>query len=226
MPSITVYPDPSSGATTVDGVIHNNQNDPGGVAWATLHDVAAGTTLSVIANPENLQFVHGTTANQFRYLDRYFALFDTSPIADTDIINTATLSINGTNKAGGGGTTYDFNIFSSTPASNNNLVLEDYDQVGSTAFSTAITYDGWSITGYNAFTLNASGRANINKTGISKFSGRNGLSDGANVAPTWSSGLNIEMIYSTADAAGTSTDPKLVVNSTKGGGNLLLLNVG
>lgn len=209
--TLTVFPDPSTGATTVDGYVRNSQTN---VTWATLHDAADGTTtVSTNANDDIVDIIHGTTTDRFNDINRWLLTLDTSALGAGASVSAATFSHNGNNKAGAGGTAYTINLFSSTPASNNNLVVGDFDQVGTTAFSTEITYDGWSTVGYNDFVLNASGRANVSLTSISKFSLRF-VFDAANAAPTWSSGLRIEIIGYTADRAGTTEDPKLVITYT------------
>jgi len=64
----------------------------------------------------------------------------------------------------------------------------------------------------NDFVLNASGKSNIDTGGISKFSARNANYDVADVAPTWSASGDSYLYAKSADTAGTSEDPKLVVN--------------
>ena len=103
-------------------------------------------------------------------------------------------------------------MYSSAPATDTAIVTGDYSTLGSTAFSTAITYAGFSTTGYNDFALNNDGIANISKTGISKFGARNANYDVANVDPaTGSASLTSGMDTFAVEAAGTTTDPKLVV---------------
>ena len=80
----------------------------------------------------------------------------------------------------------------------------DYGGFGSTEFATAIAISTIT-TGFENFTLNASGIANINKSGISKFGARS-LDDVDGVAPT---GLNYSDFFF-ADQSGVDSDPKLV----------------
>jgi len=77
---------------------------------------------------------------------------------------------------------------------------------------------------YNDFTLNANGISNISKTGITYFGARDSL-DTANTTPTGNNNWN----FNSSNGAGTTTDPKLVVTYTTGGGtnhNLSLTGAG
>jgi hypothetical protein len=126
-------------------------------------------------------------------------------------ISAAVLSLYGTLKSDGLSATPDTNVCSSAPASNTVLVAGDFDSLGATAFATAIAYAAWSTAGFNDFTLNASGVANISLTGVSKFGARNFNYDAINNAPPWVSlGLSRTQ-FATADSA---NDPKLVVTYT------------
>ena len=136
-----------------------------------------------------------------------FFLYDTSPLGSGATVSSATVSIYGDtiasvvdNDAGS------VNVFSSTPASNTAIGTADYDQIGSTSFSTAINIGSWTVSGYNNFSLNASGLVDVNKTGISKFSLRTSF-DSANSAP---SGNNV-VWFSLGNTSGTSQDPKIVI---------------
>src|SRR5207249_11810531 len=83
-------------------------------------------------------------------------------------------------------------------------------------FSTAITYAGWSTSGYNNFQLNAGGLAAISTTSIAKFGTRDALYDVANSAPPWTPGQASYSVAYYADQAGTSQDPKLTVITNTG----------
>ena len=121
------------------------------------------------------------------------------------------MSIYGYTKEDGASFAPDTNIFSSSPATNTDLVAGDFAQTGTVAFSTSISYANWSTTGYNDFTLNGSGLANIAKIGISKFCAKNKNYDVDGIAPTWSSNQGAAVNGYLADDTGTTRDPKLVV---------------
>ena len=203
----TFYPDSNPESTSVDGDVQ----DTGLTSWA---DKVAGTGEGFYDSTATMFLMHldsSFSSNQWNSLRRGIALFDTSAIGDTDTIDSATLSFYGSSK--GDQSTYapDVNIYSSNPTSNTSLVSGDFATFGSTAFSTAITYAGFSTTGYNDFVLNASGLANISKTGISKFGTRNASYDVANTSPTWAADASAYLIAYSADQTGTANAPKLVI---------------
>lgn len=211
---LTVYPDIGSGVTTVDGYVLQTYAVGSGVGWATIIALADGTDVSLsVAVDTAMQIRSDTTSPNWRQLLKSFFHFDTSSIPDTNNISLGTLSLAGDAKADNASITPDINIYGSTTASDNNLVIGDFDQAGSTAFSTAIAYANLTTGGtYADFVLNASGLANISKTGVSKFSGRNANYDAAATAPTHpGSALLSYWNINMADQAGTTSDPKLVV---------------
>jgi len=100
-------------------------------------------------------------------------------------ISAAVLSLYGRNKTDDLSITPNVDIYTSAPASNTALANGDFDSLGSTSQTgSPITYADFSISGYNAFTFNSTGRGNISKTGISKFGSRNANYDVANSAPS------------------------------------------
>jgi hypothetical protein len=158
--------------------------------------------------------VQGWLTGGVYYLARVLILFDTSSIGSSSIISSATLSIKIESKTGetdaNAGTSY---IVSSNPATNTNVVVGDYSTLGSTNFG-SIAYSSLTATVYADHTLNSSGISQISKTAISKFGVRIGA-DFSNITPT---GANRFDFWS-AENAGTSDDPKLVVTYTAPTGN-------
>lgn len=208
----TVYPNAHVETVSVDGYAGNNT--PG--TWATLR-AAAGNFSSDTATAEGY-FGWDPVAGTHQYLYRSIFLFDTSGIPDTDTISSATLSLRGTVKADPSSNAPNLNIYASTPASNTAVANGDYQQVGSTEFSTSISYAAFSTTGYNNFALNASGLAAISKTSVSKFGARNANYDVANVAPATTVNGTTRLGGNYADATGTTNDPKLVIEHTAAAG--------
>lgn len=203
----TFYPDADPESTSVDGYCQDTTL----ASWA---DKVAGTADNVNDANTTMYLVHFDSSfvtNNWSSLIRGIALFDTSAIGDTDTIDSATLSFYGSSKNDQSTYAPDVNIYSSNPASNISLVTGDFTTLGSTPFSTAITYAGFSTTGYNDFALNASGIANISKTGVSKFGTRNASYDVANTSPNWTADAGAALIAYSADQTGTANDPKLVV---------------
>lgn len=223
----TFYPDANVETTSVDGFVAL----AGQSSWSAARDAADGSAASDTATNDSVGYVRqGATTYA---CNRGFFLFDTSSIPDTDSISAATLSIYGlasdTIDAINDASSY-INVVSSSPASNTALTTADFDQFGTTVFSTSIDITSWSTTGYNDFALNASGIANITKTGVSKFCSREGH-DIDNVDPGGSGGLFSSAGGYYADQAGTTNDPKLVVTHAAAAATariptLLLMGVG
>lgn len=202
----TFYPD----ASYVDGFVENLQS--GGVTWATLHDATAGTTASTQpAETTQVRIQSYSSSPNWRAIYRAFQQFDTSAIGDSDTISAATLSLYGFSKSDTASFALATNIYSSTPASLTAIATGDFDQVGTTAFSSDLSYASFNTAAYNDFALNASGIAAISKTGASKFSWR-AVKDADNTPPTHpGSQLSCEFAIHGSGYTGTSRDPKLVV---------------
>ncbi|NTW34476.1 MAG: hypothetical protein HGB12_17955, partial [Bacteroidetes bacterium] len=208
----TFYPDANTESSSVDGYI---VNDPEATSWATLHNASAGTATYDSNVSLYIMVQCGSNSNTYKEISRSFMLFNTSSIPDNNIISSATLSLYGyDNGRNADAFSSSLNIYSSSPASNTALITDDYDQVGSTEFSTTINYSAFSLVAYNDFTLNVSGIANISKTGISKFSWRDKKYDSDNIAMSWVSSVFSERNCYSADESGTDKDPKLVVTYT------------
>ena len=213
MSSTIFYPDADPESTSVDGYVEEDvsPSPPYYLSWADL-----------VASPGNnanddrhggmdiFIYIASTSApntDKWRTLTRGIILFDTSSLADTQIIS-ATLSLYCEGKYDLLSITPDINIYSSNPASNTALIAGDFDSCGSTAFSTTKTYGNITASAWNVFTLNSSGISAINKSGISKFSVRNANYDVANHAPSWTGLKYSTIIFDSAD--GTYA-PKLTV---------------
>ena len=213
----TYYPEAGSGGgnTTCDGWVQYYDAD--GVSWATIHD-AASDSADATSDPVNWVLLQSDDeASKYRRLHRGILTIDTSDLGTSDI-ELAVFSIKGTAKGDPApAITPNMNIYSANPASNNALVGADYNKTnfGTTAYcNTAITYDNWNTSAYNDFTFNATGLAAIAKTGITKLGIRNANYDVANSAPIlMGSAVTSYLMGSSADAAGTSSDPKLVITS-------------
>jgi hypothetical protein len=210
MSTLTVNPDAVTGLTTVDGpVARIGVSD---ADWATIRAGAGNFNRTSSATDYIWYYVGKAGGILWDSLLRGIATFDTSPLGSGATISAATLSYFGSSKlngAGDGGTT---NIYTSTPAANNNLANADYGQLGSTAqCDTAISYASWSNTAYNDFLFNATGLSNISKTGVSKFGTREVTHDVANVAPANSTN---ETSITVVEADNGSNKPKLVITYT------------
>ena len=202
----TFYPD----ANSVDGDAVHVYSLGSGASWSTIIGQVGTGANYTDANGKVFYVYADSVSNQWRYLLRGIFTFDTSAIG-TDTINSATLSLRGTSKNDVLNITPNINIYSSAPANDTTIVAGDYDSLGSTAFSTAITFANYNVAGYNDFILNASGLAAIDGTGISKFGVRNPSYDVAAQDPFWSNNVQSIMYAYCSEQIGTDNDPKLVV---------------
>ena len=207
----TVYPDPDPETTTTDGYVGRVGVDE---AFSTIR-AGAGNDASDSSTLLGQAFLSSSaTSNQYDQLYRGIALFDTSSIADTDVVSAAVLSTYGFDKVDDGSLLTSAQagvaVVASTPASNTALVNADYGQTGSTRFATDIAYDSYATLAYNDFTLNSDGRAAVSVTGVSKFGFRQAIDLDAG-SPTWVSAVSKYVRANSADVALTTTDPKLVV---------------
>lgn len=211
----TYFPDAGNGNTTCDNSPINTGSSS---SFSTIRN-GAGTGLGGSGVNLNLGDIEmTTTTDQFDQIVRSIMTFDTSSIADTDSIDSGTLSLagNGSDPNNTLSPAQAIAIGGATPAANNNIVAADYAQVGSTRYADAdITTVAWDpVDGhYNTWTLNAAGLAAISVTGISKFCTRM-KADMDNAAPTWASNGRENVIARSADQTGTTSDPKLVIVHT------------
>lgn len=208
--TLTAYPVPG---TTVDGYV---RKQTGQSTWATIHDATDGNAVDYSSTLEDFAAIRcdavDPLSNRWFLLKRYFCLFDTSSLTSGATISQAVLSLYGQSTNNTGSMSPTLNIYTSSPASNTVLANADYDQLGTTAqCDSAIAIGSFSTSGYNNFTLNATGRGNVSKTGISKFGAREAAYDATNTEPTWTSTGYIQFTGYYASNDGTTNDPKLVV---------------
>lgn len=196
--TLTVYPDAGAGVTAADTSLGYID-----VSWATAHNAASAETVSNTATAENCisQFAGG--AYNIRRLG--FS-FDASSLNDDVTIDSATLSLYGGGKVG---SSYSQYIVSWAPADPGTPAVGDYNDFGTTAYSTK-TAANFSTVAYNDYSLSAGGISDISLTAVSSF-GLRLSGDALNQTPSSSESVNVKM----ADNSGTSADPKLVINYTE-----------
>lgn len=212
MATLTVYPDASSGSTTVDGYVTRNTGGSNETLSAIRSNAA--TSASTTSTTFFTFITAGGITDRFTALCRIFMHFDTSALGSGASISDATLSLRGTAKSASSLGSAETHITSSTVTSDNSLTTSDYSALGSTSFG-SLTHASMSTSGYNDITLNASGISNVSLTGVSKFAGRyawdlnNNLTGYSHTNNTQSS-----MTFNSADATGTTNDPKLTITYT------------
>jgi hypothetical protein len=202
--TLTKYPDASSGGTTVDGSI---------LALGfrrSFSDIRAGGTSKLVQKANSVVEVSlyaDDTSNTYNAMGRGLMTFDTSSIGSSKVVDTATLSVYGTSKANGLGSAA-FHISTATPAASNNIEGTDWPNFYSDCGN--VSYASYT-TSYNDVTLNATGEANVNMAGISRFGARLSWDQANSFTGSWATYAESKFLFYSADQAGTSNDPKLVV---------------
>jgi len=197
--------------TSGDGEVRNQDT-----GWSTTHDAVTGT----LALPVNTRQIVGSYINGTTFIIyRAFLPFDTSAINDSDVIDSAVLSIYPSDIWDNDNDGDDFIVaVDTTQPSTTTLTTADFDLCGDavsnpTEGSNQRDFTGMSTGSYNNFTLDAVGRGWISKTGVSKL----GLREGHDVK---NSAVNVTgdtaVRFYTSEEAGTTRDPKLVVEHSVG----------
>jgi hypothetical protein len=195
-----------------DGNVERIDGDDtsGGVAFATIR---AGNGTGVDESGSNLRvrIFPNSQTDKWYIISRAILQFNTASIDDAHIIKSAVMSVYGNSKSDTDGQMDGINVYSATPASTTAIASSDYQQCGTTAHATTITYASWSTSGFNAFTFNSSGESSVSKTGYTQMCLRESSYDGDGGSPTWSyAGGHNNLIR--GDSVDGSNDPKLVVN--------------
>lgn len=217
----TFYPDPSVESTTVDGTVRHYVD--AGDTWNNVVN-AAGTNFSDNSSSDDYIKLLAGVSNKWRQITRSIHLFDLSSLSGATV-SAATFSAKDTARSDGLSATPDVNIYSSAPASNTVLAGGDYDSLGTAAYSTAVTYSGWSGGAYDDFVFNADPgivavQAAVDGDGILKLGARNASYDVAdeldpgNHTPNWVENADSKLAGYMAEQTGTASDPKLVVTYT------------
>lgn len=220
---------PAAGANSpVDGVVVRSGVDE---TFANIR-TGSGTSNNDTSSTANVAYLlSSTTSNQFSTLQRGIFCFDTSAIGAEGTISDGTFSLYGNTVVDTfGGANPDIDVVSSAPAATNDLANSDYTytQFGTTVFA-AIALGSISTSGYNDFTLDTNGQANISKTGISKFGTRTSWDTSGTFGGTWGSAQSARLAAYMADQTGTTKDPKLTVTheaAAASGGSLLMAAAG
>ena len=200
MSTLTVYP--IAGTT---GAVDSNMYVEH-ATYSTAHD-AADADAEDSTDPELLGMNSDVGATYF--IRRGGMLFDTSALGSGATISAAVLSLYyNSDKANADAGQAEPHIVDFNPASLTDIVVGDWDQFGTTSFAT-VAYSGISTAQYYNFTLDSNGIANISKTGTSAF-GIRSAGDINNSTPTGGNRVS----WMSADTAGTSNDPKLVITYT------------
>ncbi len=207
MATLTVYPDPSAGSTTISGNVQRHSVDE------TFSNIRTGAGVTVDYNELRADLQSTLISNQYQLLHRSIMTFDTSALTVGATISSAVLSLWGIAQASENGET-DLHVVAAGPASNNALVAADYSTMGSTGFG-SLVYGSFVAGAYNDITLNSDGRAAISKNGITKLGLVLAWDLAASFSGIWASqGATRFRLNSSLTFAGTTRDPKLVITYT------------
>lgn len=209
----TTYP----GTTVEDGYAQLSYASGSGVSFSSLRNGNGSTADYTGTNPTFYLYRTITTAGQYNILSRAIFQFNTSIIGSATITSStlsAVITLSVTNPPT---TTLNFSLTQASAASSTAILASDYE--GTVSYNTRFTdsfptstFPG-SGTAYVNFPLNASGLANINTSGISKFAFRNNW-DIDNTTPVWVASSRIQPTIYFSNYTGTSLDPKLVIEYT------------
>lgn len=204
----TFYPDADPETDTVDGYVKRHEVDE----TLSVIRAGAGTGISDTSVVCTALIRASSTSNQFTEVNRTLDFYDTSTLGASANITSVVKSVYGLTKANATGSP-NLHFASGNAASNIGLASSDYTQsnFGTTSFG-SISYAAFSSVAYNDVTLNASGIANISKTGISKFSAQLDWDINNNFTGSWSAHQYSHFYFYSADNG--SNRPKLVITYT------------
>ncbi len=183
---------PAAGANSpVDG--HASHDDAGAdMTWATLMGAAGDGSSSTNTSLYEGYRADNDTSGRWQNAWRNHAVFDTSPLPDNAEITIVAYAAYGTSATEQGGNSPTFNIYNSMPTNDNAIVNADYASAhfGATPYcDTPIAIGNINVGTpgtINTWTFNATGRATIDKTGLSRYSFREvNYVVGASAPPNW-----------------------------------------
>jgi hypothetical protein len=217
--TLTTHPDPDPEVTTFDGYGTRTTTEANNfAAFAT----GPATTVTDSSSSIYCYQWQSQTSNFYLNLSRGIYLFDTSSLTASANVSSATIEFYVWLKQDDAlpGYPSGFNpmwdIHTASVSSNVAIALADYSNCGNTTLTqNPKFYSATNVGAYNSFPLSPSiGVPYINKTGVTAFSSRSNPDSGnpSVVDPPKSFTTTSHFVLCfAADTAGTSQDPKLVV---------------
>ena len=210
----TINPDGHTESATVDGRVTDDGND--NYTMANLAD-EGGTYSGESESTAAFYVIAGDQTDRFNSLGRFFMLYDTSSITDTDDVTAAKIvcqmGASNSTTVNEGLTGYALGVTASNPASNTALAAGDFDAISNTAFATAVSVSALNTSAgqnWEDLDFNATGIAALALDGISKFVIRY-TADITDTAGNWSSGANVLVVAKTAEDATAGNRPELTI---------------
>jgi len=200
---VTYYP---SDGVAEDGFVTRSSS----AVWATLRS-GAGTANSYNATTARINVEASGATNEWSRMDRAIIKFDTTAFSCSNTLTGATLSIYGSSKYDGLANNSELVLVDPTTAGDTTLASADFNIANwdfTNQAAATLTYAGFSTSGYNTYTLNATGRANINCGGITTF----GLVlnyDASNTEPTYLVGESDDFNFYTVENGDSNKYPKI-----------------
>lgn len=168
----------------LDGYIHIT--NAAGASWNAMRTAASGTAVEDSGSDGQAQISADTNVDKWDNFSRFFAIIDTSRIEGEDAIASATVTVtvSATANADFSG---ELTLVAFTPADDSSIVTDDFNNFGTTKLSNTLpTLAGKVQNDEIVFTLNATGRAYINKAGNTNL-GVLMESDRSDTEPVWGS---------------------------------------
>jgi len=198
----------------IGNIITPNSNDGGdkalayydGATWATSHDATSANF-----SYDNSYVGERIEAANHYTIRRYFLPFDTSAIADTDIVYEAIMKVYVTSVTSGDQDGEDYvAVVQSSQASATSIANSDYNDLGTTELSNQISVPTATTSAYNNFVLTEAGRAIVSLTSYTKL----GLREGHDILnhPTVNQ-TGTDIFYSIYDASNASNKPVFSVET-------------
>ena len=209
--SSTFYPTDGS---YEDGYVQQGYATGSGDTWSALRDAVAGTAASATYPDQCVARLASDNASpDYIFFVRSSYAFYTGSLPDG--CNKVSGSLSLFSKLSGSnewtGISPAINLYASYPGNVNNVITTDYDNFGTTKFSSA-DKDESHFSGDEvevSFPLNAAGLDNISRTTYSVFGARV-VQDASNSEPTWENNRNFECNCYCVETGG-ALRPKLVV---------------
>lgn len=182
--TVKFYPDADPEVSSVDGWVNNSAYRG---SWSYIR-TGAGYAAYPSDDHGWVNFTCSDQQDTWAALDRTIFVLDTSAIPPEANILSATFNFYGKSKRDILGALPSINLFLSYPATNTDIIKDDYNPFGTIPLGTEITYaDYLWLNALNQIPLNEAGLNAIIKGGITKFGLRESKYDAPNIMPPWAS---------------------------------------
>lgn len=213
--SATFYPDANTETTTCDGYTGRFSAN---TSWNSLRTSASTLTDDSGATLLD-RFLSGSTTDLWSRLYKIQLGFDMTSLSGVTVSSAVVSFVRDASSSDAFSSS--FNLVPYTPASWTAVGTTDHAlNTSSTRYAANVTYSSMTNGAYADWTFNSTGIAAVQ----SALGARIGLSlrhigDIDNTAPTWAASSSCLLYVASAEASGTTSDPKLVVTYTTGGSN-------